>query len=147
MQYADEFRGVWRDGYHGLDLRAAVDFPCHPEAVMAQLHRKPTELARPRPVSDTVYDAHMDERPERIDMLFEIDTAGRLQGFVGYFDATLCEGIHIASYPCYPTCHWENWNWPVSPPLDVRPGQRIVVTLQQPAKVSAASWTMSWTLE
>lgn len=147
VQYADELRGIWRASYHGLDLRSAVDFPCRAEAVMYPLRQAPAELATAQIVVDTEFGARMGSRHETVTVTFEIVTAGILQGFVGYFEATLCEGIELRNYPCYPTCHWENWNWPVSPPRLVEPGQRIVANLHQPAKVSAASWSMTWDIE
>jgi protein arginine N-methyltransferase 1 len=147
VQYADEFRGVWRADYYGLDLRGAIDFPCRAEAVMYPLREAPTELAAARVVGDTEFGSHMGERQTTIDVNFEIDIAGTLQGFVGYFEAILCNGIRLGNYPCYATCHWENWNWPVSPPRQVEAGQRIAATLHQPAKASAASWSMKWALE
>lgn len=34
VEYGDEFRGVWRRDFHGIDLRTALDEPYQPEAVM-----------------------------------------------------------------------------------------------------------------
>jgi protein arginine N-methyltransferase 1 len=147
VQYVDEFRGIWRADYHGLDLRSAIEFPCRAEAFMYPLREVPIELAVAQVVAEIGFGAHMGEREDTVEVTFEIATSGTLQGFVGYFRATLCEGIELDNYPCYPGCHWENWNWPVSPPQQVEPGQRIVATLQQPAEVSAASWSMTWTVE
>ena len=70
-----------------------------------------------------------------------------LQGFVGYFDATLVEDIRITNYPCYPTCHWRNWHWPVTPPVAVQPGQRIELSLTTRIEASASNWKLDWRLE
>jgi len=147
VQYADEFRGVWRADYHGLDLRAAIDFPCRAEPIMVGLRELPTELAPAQVVEDIVFSANMNDRHMTREFQFQVSDAGTLQGFVGYFDATLAEGISIGNYPCYPSCHWENWNWPVSPPIDVEPGQRIGATLNMRPNTVAVGWTLNWSLE
>lgn len=84
-QYRDEPHGVWRDDFHGLDLRAAIDFPCRPEAVLNPLHQRPHELAAPVPVEDLAYPGAGALRPERFELTFAIERAGILQGFAGYF--------------------------------------------------------------
>jgi len=146
VEYHDEFRGVWRDGFHGLDLRPAIDFPCQPQAVMYGIRHLPKELACAQVVEDIHFGADMGERNHTIDLVFEVSTPGTLQGFVGYFDSTLVDGIGINNYPCYPSCHWDNWNWPVSPPLLVEPGQRLEARLNALPNMIAAGWTMEWKL-
>ncbi len=145
-QYGDEFRGVWRRDFHGLDLRGAIDFPCRPEAVLHPLRERPRELAAPAPVEDLAYPEDLSPRPERFELAFTVARAGTLQGFAGYFEAELAPGIGLGTYPCYPGCHWNNWHWPVSPPLEVAPGQRIAATLHAPAGTMAQVWTLDWAL-
>jgi protein arginine N-methyltransferase 1 len=145
-QYGDEFRGVWRDDFHGLDLRCAIDFPCRPEAVLYPLRQRPRELAAPTLVEDLAYPGEGHARAERFELAFEVERVGTLQGFVGYFEAELAPGSELATYPCYPGCHWNNWHWPVSPPHQVAPGQRIAATLHAPAGTMAQVWSLDWTL-
>jgi hypothetical protein len=146
VAYHNEFRGVWREDFYGLDLRAAIDFSCRPEPVMYGLRHLPRELSTPFLVEDIAFGPDMGERQLETECDFEITGKGTLQGFVGYFEATLTDGIDIKNYPCYPSCHWENWNWPVSPPLPVEPGQRIFATLSVRVNMVAAGWTMDWKL-
>lgn len=144
VEYGNEFRGVWRKDFYGIDLHTAVDFPCKSEPVMYGLRYHPKELSTPFLVEDVTFGPDMGERSLVNDCCFKITTAGTLQGFVGYFEATLADGIGIKNYPCYPSCHWENWNWPVSPPLSVEPGQHIEATLTARPDMIAAGWTMDW---
>ncbi len=143
-EYDREFRGIWRQDNAGLDLRPAIAIPCKPEPVMHSLRRRPKELAPAFCLEDITFSARMERRAMTVDFQFEIDKPGTLQGFVGYFDATLAEGITIDNYPCYPTCHWENWNWPVSPPVEVEPGQVIDVTMLTKTDMFAQGWVVRW---
>lgn len=146
VDYRDEFRGVYRRDFHGLDLRPVLDLPAKPEAIMVGLRHRPKELAPPQIVEDMLFSSDMTPRNYRIPLKFEIDTPGVLQGFVGYFDALLTDDLRIKNYPCYPTCHWMNWNWPVSPPIEVTAGQRIKATLDARKNMVAAGWFLEWKL-
>jgi len=147
VEYGAEYRGVWREDFYGLDLRPAIDFPCRAEAVMHGLRQRPKELAAPLVVEDVIFGPAMAEQRHRIDLSLEVTARGRLQGFVGYFGASLAEGIRLGNYPCYETCHRANWNWPVSPPVEVVPGQRITATLNARLNMIAPGWTMEWSLD
>lgn len=144
--YGDEFRGIWRDGYHGLDLRAAVDAPYRPDAVMYGMRERPTALGPSQVVEDVVFGPDMPARSDSFPLTFTVDTDGPLQGFVGHFDAVLAGDIRLATYPCYPGCHWVNWHWPVTPPQELRAGQRIEAVLTAPALQAAACWKLDWNL-
>lgn len=147
VEYGDEFRGVYRADFHGLDLRPALDEPFQPEAVTYGLRFRPKELASPFLVEDIRFGPDMGERTPPFHCRFPIGVAGMLQGFVGYFQATLHGAITLSNYPCYPGCHWENWHWPVSPPLQVRPGQNLSATLLARKNMVAAGWAMDWSFE
>lgn len=144
VEYRDEFRGVWREDFHGLDLRTAIALPCRPQPVMYGLREQPKELAVAYPLEDIVFGHEMGKRDLTIPARFEVLEKGNLQGFVGYFDATLVPGLGIRNYPCYAGCHWLNWNWPVSPPIPVHPGQRIEAQIKATPNMVAAGWTMDF---
>lgn len=146
VQYGDEFRGVYRRDFHGFDLRPALDFPTQAEPVMYGLRHPPKMLAPAACAEDIAFGSDMPERAMPVSHTFEIDTGGVLQGFVGYFEAELSDGICLRSLPCYAGCHWQNWNWPVTPPRDVTPGQRIEATLRMHPNTLAAGWTLDWQL-
>jgi len=147
VEYRNEFRGVWRSDFHGFDLRAALELPCTPEPVLYGLRHRPRELAEPFLVEDIHFGRDMEERNHAIPCRLEITAAGTLQGFVGYFAATLGDGIELSNYPCYPSCHWQNWHWPVTPPRTVAPGQHIDAVLHARPNMVAAGWTLEWQVE
>jgi SAM-dependent methyltransferase len=146
VQYGAEFRGVWADDFHGLDLRAGNAFASKPEAEMRVLHERPLELASPQILEDIHFGRKMGERVETIEVAFDLTAAGTLQGFVGYFHSTLVAGVHLSNYPSYPSCHWNTWHWPVSPALEVAPGQRIVAQLDAKTGYAAVGWSLDWSI-
>lgn len=147
VQYGDEFRGIWRDAYAGLDLRPAVQLPFAPEALLARLAQEPTALAEPQIVEDLSFSADMGLRRHEIDLRFEITRPGVLQGFMGFFESTLVPGVTLANHPAYPGCHWHTWHWPVTPPQETGPGQGIAAVLDARPQMVAGGWTLSWALE
>lgn len=146
VEYRDELRGVWRADFHGFDLRSALEIPCTPEPILHGLRNEPHELADPFLVEDLHFGRDMPRRSHAIPCTLEITASGTLQGFVGYFVATLGDGIELSNYPCYPGCHWQNWHWPVTPPRTVEPGQRIDAVLHARRNMVAAGWTLDWRL-
>lgn len=146
VQYQREFRGVWDANYMGLDLRAAADFPAPAAAVLHFLRRRPVELGRPALVEDVCLGRGAAPRPNRLQITVPVRRAGYLQGFVGYFVATLASGITLSNYPCYPGSNWNTWNWPVAPPLAVTPGQRLRLALTLGGHDSL-DWRLSWQVE
>ena len=147
VSYDNEFRGVFAGDFHGMDLSPAVDDPFEPDAVMHGLRYKPTELTEIVTLEDIQFSADMPERSYRFPARLEIARAGQLQGFVGFFNCELAEGITLDNYPCYPGCHWVNWNWPVTPAIEVVPGQVVDGVLSAPEKTVANCWKWQWTLE
>jgi protein arginine N-methyltransferase 1 len=147
VEYTGEFRGVWSEDFHGIDMRAGNSSACHPEAVMYGLRELPRDLAEPFLLEDVQFGLSMPERPLEIELEFEATRSGNLQGFAGSFDAVLAPGIEIGTYPAYAGCHWENWHWPVSPPLPVAPGQRLSGRLEMPLGGDALGWKLDWSIE
>lgn len=144
VEYRDEFRGVFSKAYFGLDLRAAIDLPCQPNAVLHPLYALPKELAKAHVMEDVAFNLTPVARLKRIPCRFEIHCAGVLQGFVGYFKAQLWDDVWLSNYPNYPGGHWYNWHWPVDPPIEVHPGQEIEAKLNIRENMVAAGWTLDW---
>lgn len=142
VAYTDEFRGVYRDAYHGLDLRAAIeatpDFS--PSAVMYGLRNQPLELTNVAVVEDMDFEQPLPPRRYVHDVVLDVIESGSLQGLVGFFRSELTEGISLSNYPRYESCHWINWHWPMTPPLQVASGQTIEGCLLTPEKNLASVW-------
>lgn len=147
VEYRGEFRGVWGADWQGLDLRPAIQAPCRPGPVLVGLRHRPRELAPPALLEDARFGPAMGKRDYRPRHDFTVAAAGEVQGFVGWFEAELADGIGLANYPCYPSCHWVNWNWPLTPPVPVAPGDRLRVALDARPNMVAAGWGLDWTLQ
>ena len=146
VEYGPEFRGVWREHFHGLDLSAGNAFPCRPEAVMQSLREAPEELGPRVTIEDIDFCTDITPRPSERSFEMEIAREGQLQGFLGAFEATLVDGISLASHPSYPGGHWKSWHWPVSPALRVAAGQRVQARLSMPSGGVALAWQLEWSV-
>ena len=127
IQFDGEGWGVWDGDFAGYSLSAVQDYA--PSA--AQLHffaREPVRLSAPVVVADYAR--------------LEIDTPGTLHAVIGYFTATLAEGVRLSNLPSYPGCNWAVWVWPLRH-TEVRPGMVVRAALQRPADVrDVASWRL-----
>ena len=146
VEYGDEFRGVFSEDFFGMDLSAAVEEPFSPDVVMHGLRRQPRELTDIVAVEHIDFESELPPRAYRYERELQVVQDGVLQGFVGFFDCELADGIKLNNYPCYEGCHWVNWNWPVTPVVNVREGQTIRGELTTPEKTVASCWKWDWTL-
>jgi predicted RNA methylase len=146
VSYEDEFRGVFGHAIHGIDLSSAVTDPFKPETVMHGLRHRPNELTEVVTLEDIDFEAQLPKRAYEYEASLDVVRDGDLQGFVGFFDCELAPGIKLDNYPCYPGCHWANWNWPVTPVATVMAGQKIRGVLTTPPRTVASCWRWDWSL-
>ena len=146
VEYDDEFRGVFSENFFGMDLRAAVEEPFSSDVVMHSLRNRPRELTNIVAVEAIDFETELPPRAYRYEIDLEVVRDGKLQGFAGFFDCELADGVTLGNYPCYEGCHWVNWNWPVTPFVEVREGQLIRGELITPEKTVASCWKWDWTL-
>jgi len=144
VTYDRELRGAYGSDFHDMDLSSAVTDAFTPAAIMHGLLRKPVELTDVVSVERIEFGADMPERVYEYSLELPVVRSGDLQGFVGFFDCELAPGITLDNYPCYPGCHWVNWNWPVTPVVQVEKGQTIHGTLTTPQKTVASCWSWEW---
>lgn len=145
VEYRGGFRAAFRADNEGLDLRPALETRLRPGAVIHPLRAAPRELAPPARVEDIRFGSDMPERVMTREVKLTVDRSGTLQGLVGYFRADLTDEIELRNHPPYPDCHWQHWNWPVSPPLDVEPGDSFACELRMTARTGGAvGWNLAW---
>jgi len=144
VTYDGELRGVFGPDVHDMDLSCAVTDAFAPEAIMHGLQRLPAELTEVATVEQIEFGANMPERAYGYSIELPVLRSGELQGFVGFFDCELAAGITLDNYPCYPGCHWVNWNWPVTPAVQIEKGQIINGTLTAPRMTVANCWSWEW---
>ena len=149
VEYGNDFRGVFRQDNEGLDLSAALSIPYRAEPTLYRLRDAPKSLAAAELVEDVEFSADMPERSRtEVELRFELQRPGLLQGFVGFFDARLVGGCELSTWPAYPGCHWDHWHWPVQPPLRLEAGERLAATLRLQIDPSRAmGWILDWAQE
>ena len=147
VNYNGELRGVYDSDFHGLDLSEAMTSPFDADVVMHGLRHPPTELTDILTLEDIDFETELAPRAYEHDVKLQVSRSGELQGFVGFFKCELAPGITLDNYPCYPGCHWVNWNWPVTPPIAVKQGQKIKGVLSMPERTVASCWKFNWGVE
>jgi protein arginine N-methyltransferase 1 len=146
VEYGRDFRGAFRKDNEGLDLSPALAIPYRSQPTLHTLRDMPKQLASPACVENVTFSGAMPERPRvEIDLDFEVQASGVLQGFVGYFDSTLVSGNDISMWPPDSTCHWQHWHWPLQPPVPVSEADRLTATLRIRIEPSGArGWDLQW---
>lgn len=140
IQFDAEGWGVWSDDFWGCSLSAVQDHA--PSA--AQLHfftRDPVRLSAPAVAADAALAAGGGgDREDEVRL--EIVAPGTLHAVVGYFTATLAEGVRLSNLPSYPGCNWAVWVWPLRH-TEVRPGMVVRARLERPDDVrDVAGWRL-----
>ncbi len=74
---------------------------------------------------------------------FRITAAGRLDGFLGWFEARLCEGVTLSNSPYLPLTHWWQFYLPVQEQPHYRAGQTILLNLDPNIIAGEARWKYS----
>ncbi|WP_286265881.1 50S ribosomal protein L11 methyltransferase [Thalassotalea atypica] len=144
VQYQNEYQGIWRENFQGIDLKSVAKLDCVEEAQMRILSHQPTELATPQLIENI--DFSKDKKPRLLahDIEFHVHTAGALHGFMGYFESELTHNVSINNYPGYKGCHWQTWHWPVYPTLNVEKSASINGMLATPENMIAQGWNLTW---
>jgi len=71
---------------------------------------------------------------------FQITADGRLDGFLGWFEAQLCEGVYFSCAPSQPSSSWGQLYFPALEQHQLRAGQRIVLQLDPNTVDLEARW-------
>jgi protein arginine N-methyltransferase 1 len=80
------------------------------------------------------------KNPEKTFVSFRITTDGRLDGFLGWFEARLCEGVTLSNSPFLPLTHWWQLYLPVLDQPHYRAGQTILLYLDPNIVAGEAQW-------
>ncbi len=71
---------------------------------------------------------------------FRIIADGRLDGFLGWFEARLCEGVTLSNSPYLPLTHWGQLYLPIHEQPRYQAGQTILLYLDPNIVASEARW-------
>ena len=88
---------------------------------------------------------HLDFRkdmqsPGKTFVPFRIATDGRLDGFLGWFEAQLCDGVTLSNSPYLPLTHWGQLYFPVLEQPQYRAGQTLLFCLDPNMIRGEAQW-------
>jgi protein arginine N-methyltransferase 1 len=72
---------------------------------------------------------------------FRITTTGRLDGFLGWFTARLCEGVTVSNSPFLPLTHWWQLYLPVANQPHCSAGQTLLLCLEPNLIAGEAEWS------
>jgi protein arginine N-methyltransferase 1 len=80
------------------------------------------------------------QNPGKTFLPFRISAEGRLDGFLGWFAARLCEGVTISNSPYLPLTSWWQLYLPTLEQPQVRAGQTILLHLDPNIIAGEAEW-------
>jgi SAM-dependent methyltransferase len=80
------------------------------------------------------------KNPEQTFVPFRITADGRLDGFLGWFESRLCEGVMLSNSPFLPLTHWWQLYLSVLDQPQVRAGQTILLYLDPNIVAGEAQW-------
>ncbi len=139
IQFDSEGWGVWSDDFWGYSLSPVQDY-AQPAAQLHFFTRQPVALGPPVTGVNEVLGVEPAAMPERLRL--DITEPGTLHAVIGYFQATLADGVTLSNHPGYPGCNWAVWVWPLRH-TPVRPGMSVDVRIKRPADVRiAADWRL-----
>jgi hypothetical protein len=139
IQFDSEGWGVWSDNFWNYSLSPVQEYA----GSAAQFHfftRDPIRLSAPVVAADEVIGTSV--RGIREEARLDIIAPGTIHAVVGYFTATLVEGVTLSNFPSYPGCNWAVWVWPLRH-TEVQPGMVVEAKLRRPEDVrNADSWRL-----
>lgn len=74
---------------------------------------------------------------------FVITLEGRLDGFLGWFEATLCPGVTLSNSPRLPPTSWSQIYFPILQQPVVHPGQRLTLHIDPGLITGWPHWSYS----
>ena len=80
------------------------------------------------------------ESPAETFVPFRITADGRLDGFLGWFETRLCEGITLSNSPYLPPTHWGQIYLPVAEQPEYHAGQTLLLFLNPNITAGEAQW-------
>lgn len=128
-----------RSSFYDLDYRPLAEKLFNePRLVLAS--GKPL-LALSQPVLCYHVDFQKDtQNPGKTLVPFRIGDDGRLDGFLGWFEALLCEGVTLSNSPYLPMTHWWQLYLPAAEQPHYHNGQTILLYLDPNIVASEADW-------
>jgi SAM-dependent methyltransferase len=128
-----------RPGFYGLDYRPLAE-KFFSERRFVHASGKPLlALSQPAPCYHVDF-RKVTQNPGKTLIPFQIGDDGRLDGFLGWFEALLCEGVTVGNSPYLPINHWRQLYLPTVQQSHYRNGQTILLYLDPNIVAGKADW-------
>jgi protein arginine N-methyltransferase 1 len=132
--------GCFPPRYYGLDFKPFTKRLFKPCGLVRASGQPFVALSQPLPFY------HLDFREDRKNpgktfAPFRITADGRLDGFLGWFEACLCEGVTLSNSPYLPLTHWWQLYLPVLEQPHYGAGQTILLYLDPHIVAGEAQWS------
>jgi len=137
---SDEFGpGLLPERFYGLDYRVFRERRFAEAYGVATWGKRYTSLGSPVPYARMSF-YETTEMPGAASLVFAICVEGRLDGFLGWFDCRLCDGVVLSNGPQLPPTHWVQLCFPVMGQPHVRPGDTVTLHLDPHMIAGEAQW-------
>jgi protein arginine N-methyltransferase 1 len=131
-----------KPNFYGLDYRLLAKKLLN-ESRLVPASGKPI-LALSEPALCYHIDFHKETRnPEKTFVPFRVTADGRLDGFLGWFEARLCEGVTLSNSPHLPLTSWWQLYLPAIEQLQYHAGQVLLLCLDPNMVDGGAQWRYS----
>jgi SAM-dependent methyltransferase len=137
---SDEFGpGLLPARLYGLDYQVFRERRFAKAFGVAASGKRITSLGHPLPYARMNF-YETTKTPGAASMVFRICSEGRLDGFLGWFDCHVCDGVVLSNAPHLPVTHWMQLCFPVIGQPHVRPGDTVTLHLDPHMTAGEAQW-------
>ena len=132
-------------GFYGLDYKPFTK-------LLSEYRLLPISGHPIRSLSEPSKCHHIDflkdiQNPRKTFVPFPITCDGRLDGFVGWFEARLCEGVTISNSPFKPLTNWWQLYLPAVEQPECNVGQTILLSVDPDMVAGDARWSFTFQIE
>lgn len=128
--------------YYGLDFTPFAKRLFHSYGIVRASGQPFRALSEPTPAYQIDF-CKDSANPGKTFAPFRITADGRLDGFLGWFEARLCDGVKLSNSPYLPLSHWWQLYLPVFEQPQYRAGQTILLYLDANIVSGEAQWKYS----
>ena len=134
---------VWPSDFYNLDFSLVRKIALN--EVYGNRFDKKAFLCSPKPLHTINFTKTPEKSVLNEQVSFQIEKAGTLHGFCGWFNAQLSENIWLTNEPPSPVLSWDNIFFPILEPCAVKPYDLIDIRIRAfPASLNCI-W--KWTIE
>ncbi|MFM2043763.1 MAG: hypothetical protein RLY86_2339 [Pseudomonadota bacterium] len=145
VAFDGELSGLWWEDSHGFDLSSAGMHLGGGSARYVSPARPWDQLSAPATLETLSFGAAGVERDGDRTARFTVNQPARLEGFLGWFEADLGNGIRLSSRIRQADSSWKLWCWPITRGVPMDEGQVITAGLHdQGQPTNALGWRLDW---